>query len=161
MPSREELLEILQPGDVLLYRSKGIIPFLIRTKTWSDVNHTEIYVKNGLSAASRDGKGVNTYQLRTEGLLYILRYKGEFDFEAGFDWHRTVTGRPYDFWGLLAFFNWGSGGHPTKYICSEHTTEFLGAGKAFPFGEDYPPHKVSPGDYLKNNDFLMVRRYDG
>lgn len=34
----------LSPGDILCYYSPGIVAWWIRWKTWSDVNHVEMYV---------------------------------------------------------------------------------------------------------------------
>lgn len=36
----------LQPGDILCYNSPGVFAWWIRFKTWSDINHVELYLGN-------------------------------------------------------------------------------------------------------------------
>jgi hypothetical protein len=69
------LLRTLKPGDVLLYKPKGLFGWLIRVKTWHKIAHVECYVGDGLSVASRDGKGVGKYPLRSSELAVVCRPK--------------------------------------------------------------------------------------
>lgn len=137
-------LSILKPGDVLLYNGTGFISFMIRTKTWSDVSHCETYLGNGMSAASRDGIGVNTYPFRFDGLLYVLRPTVPIDFDRGLDWHQHVRGQAYDTFGLLrSFFSQGRGNIGRQW-CSEHTARMANRMGYYPFHDSYDNEKVSP-----------------
>ncbi len=49
----------LRPADLLLYRNTwSLVGFAIRVKTWSDVNHVEVYPAMGRwSPRARPGRG--------------------------------------------------------------------------------------------------------
>ncbi len=71
--TQPQIEALLQPGDCLLYRPKGVFGFFIRVKTWHHIAHCEMYVGKGKAAASREGKGVAIYPLRVSELAYVLR----------------------------------------------------------------------------------------
>lgn len=147
------------PGDVLLYKSKGFFPWAIRVKTWSDVNHTETYLGATESAASRDGRGVNTYPFRFDGLKYICRPQVPFNIEIGRIWHETTIGQEYDFKGLLVFYLAVASGDNNKMFCSEHTTRMANVMGIFPFGRYFDADCVAPG-YFKATDKYAVFQVD-
>jgi hypothetical protein len=147
------------PGDVLLYASTGFTGWAIKTKTGSSVTHTESYLGNGLSAASRNGLGVDTYTSRHEGLLYVLRPSCAFQIAPALAWHTSVTGQGYDWIGLVSFFLAGKIASKGRQFCSAHTTRFQRAGGCEPFHRDVDAHKVAPRDFLLSNDFTVVWRH--
>jgi hypothetical protein len=117
----------LVPGDVLLYYTNSVFGILISIKTWHPVSHVEVFIGNGLSVASRDGKGVNFYPLRTD-IKYVLRPIKQIDLATGMNWFDRVKGQKYDWLGLLRF-SWRSRYIPVdpdnRQFCSEFATRFL------------------------------------
>jgi len=134
---------ILQPGDHLLYRPKGISGWIITLKTWHKIAHCECYIGNNYSVASRNGRGVNTYITNTKNIAAVLRFKPEFNFKlnSALTWFlQSCRGQRYDWLGLLRF-TWGRdyvrGGKNNRQFCSEFLTRFDRAGGVDPFnGED-------------------------
>lgn len=150
----------LKPGDVLLYRSNGFVGWAIRTKSWSDVNHVETYLGDGLTAASRDFYGVNTYPIYEDTekrqLMYVLRPNVPFMFSEGLAWHKKVIGQKYDLLGLFSSFFSSKGGSSTKQFCSEHAARFAKMAGYYPFGPTYDSDKVSPGMFLASPSYEVV-----
>lgn len=151
-----DLVYLLRPGDVLLYRGTSVWSALIRIKTWSDVSHCELYVggARGQTWASRDGQGVGTYPLRRDRLVAVLRPLA-WDLERARVFHRSCLGQGYDWWGLMRFFTLGQ---PTldKQFCSEYVTRLLRAGGVEPFARDYDADRVSPGMFLVSSELDRV-----
>lgn len=147
---------LLQPGDCLLYRGSGVFSWIIRFKTWHPESHIEIYVGKGQSVASRDGKGVGKYPLRTKDIAYILRPKKSMNLMAGMLWFKTQEGQPYGWLDLLQF-----GGFEVDakgMICSTFGTLFYRACSFDPFnGED--AKKIAPFQFKLCPDFSMVRDF--
>ena len=96
----------LKPGDVLLYRSRSLVGWAIRFRTWSDVEHVEVYLGEGRSVASRNGIGVGKYPLRIDGLVRVFRPVENPDVIAGLLWFADVDGLPYAWTDLLRFYGW-------------------------------------------------------
>ena len=145
----------LHPGDVLLYNDHSIVDGLICFRTWSDVAHVEVYLGSGLSAASRNGIGVNVYPMRLLDLQYVRRPKDAFDINKAYTFARQMSGTPYGWLDLTEFY----GGLPRwltrllrlkneGLICSQFADLQLRAGQVVAFAEDYPAGKVSPRDFL-------------
>ncbi len=145
----------LAPGDCLLYSGGGFFSRLIRIKTWSPISHVEVYIGGGLSVASRDGKGVNTYPLRLDGLVTVLRPARYVDMPAALAWHQHQVGQKYDWWGLMRFFTIGKQSD-TKQFCSEFATRFYRAGGFEPFTAEIDADLVSPGQFLYSPLFVRV-----
>jgi hypothetical protein len=140
-----------RPGDVLLYETSGLTGWLLRTRLASNVTHTECYLGDGRSAASRDGIGVDTYPTRHDGLLVVLRPVVPFRIDLAAAWHETVIGQGYDWAGLFGTFTWaGMVASQGKQYCSAHTTRFQRAGHVEPFTLDTDAHKVTPPDFCKS-----------
>jgi hypothetical protein len=152
-------LDDLRPGDVLLYRGRGLFGFLIRLKTWSNVSHCEMYFGAGRSAASRDGLGVSTFPFRWTGLKYVLRPRHAVNMPAGRRWHHGVSGQKYDWLGLFIFFLAAKQGHLDKMFCSEHTARLANAMGYKPFGE-MDCDRISPGMFLASPAYDIVWRDD-
>lgn len=130
-------LEAIQPGDALLYGGDGLFSRLIRVKTWSRFAHVEIYDGAGYSWASRNGVGVDRYEVRHDGLLAVLRLRSHlapgvpmpFDLEAARTWAASVRGQSYDWIGLLSFAvaEW-QGRENQAQFCSEFGARWIRHG---------------------------------
>ncbi len=154
--TRSSLIEVLRPGDVLLYSGRGLYSWIIKIKTWSEISHCETYVGGGFSAASRDGKGVGTYPLRTSQLRYVLRPAGPLQLRSGLRWHASVVGQGYDWLGVIrAFISPRGRGNIGKQWCSEHTARMANKMGLRPFGS-YDAEKVSPRDFLTSPYYRVV-----
>lgn len=145
-----------RPGDVLLYESKGFTGWAIRTKTASNVTHTECYLGNGLSAASRNGIGVDTYPFRHDGLLMVLRPRKPFRIDLAVAWHLSVIGQGYDWLGLFSFTMAGFISSRGKQFCSAHTTRFQRSGGCEPFVVEVDAHKVAPRDFCFSSAYRVT-----
>lgn len=160
MSKARPLLTDLLPGDVLLYEPTDLFGRIIAIKTWcSDAVHTETYTGNGVSVASRNGLGVNTYAVRMKDLSYVLRPVGDFDLTAAMAWHHTVVGQKYDWSGLLVFYLAAKHGKKDRMWCSEHSTRFARQGGLMPFPETYDADRVAPADFLKSDSYDMFWRH--
>lgn len=148
--------KILLPGDLLLYRGSSIWSKLIMIKTWSPVSHCEVYLGDKRSYAARDGRGVDFYPLRTEGLTHILRPiilpKDDVDFEAGRKWAEGTRGQGYDWWGLLRFFTLGKQSQ-SRQFCSEACLRFYRNSNFHPFHESVDADLIAPGTFLNSLAF--------
>jgi hypothetical protein len=142
-------LEDIHPGDVLLYRGRGLFSFIIRLKTWSDVSHCETYMGSGRSAASRDGLGVDTYPFRWTGI--------HLNMPAGRRAHYGWIGQSYDWLGLLIFFLAAKQGHLDKMFCSEHTARLANAFGYKPFGT-MDCDRISPSMFLASPVYDIIWR---
>ena len=146
----------LRAGDCLLYRAKGFFGWAIAIKTWHSVSHCEGYVGLGKSVASRDGIGVNLYDWRSDGLIYVLRPNRPFDLkEALAQFNHKWKGQGYDWLGLLRFA-WRSPVSrfrcDNKQFCSELLTRWYRAGGIDAFnGED--ADAVVPSQFLQSLAF--------
>lgn len=145
----------VKPGDCLLYHSHSAFGWFIRSKTWSDVSHVEVYLGSGKSFASRDGQGVNIYDLKTKDLSYVLRPKEPLNFEKGHIWVTNVIGKKYDWWGLLRFFRL-SKCTDDKMYCSEAAARYYNACDFYPFYEKYVPCDVAPSTFLTSPKFDWI-----
>lgn len=120
-------MRILLPGDVLLYTGRGLYGRLIQIHTWHRIGHVEVAIGHGQSVASRDGIGVNQYDLRMKDLARVLRPKVPFDLPAAMRWfEQGAKGQPYGWGDLLQFV-----GIPVQapgIVCSPFATLFLRAG---------------------------------
>jgi hypothetical protein len=135
----------LLPGDVLLYDlPHDLADAVICVDTGSDVAHAELYWGNGLSIAAR-AQGVNAYDFRSVGLMYVRRPVAPFNRSLAEAWFNNgIRGLPYGWEGLLTFINVEL---PSKgLICSVTDALLLKAGQTPCFADDYPIHKISPRD---------------
>ena len=111
----------LQPGDILLYKGKGLFSWLIRVKTGGHYSHCEVYVKNHRVWASRNGIGVNEYNFSSECLKAVIRPNGQLNWTDATWWFEHVAkGQKYDWVGLLNFYiaKW-QGRENNRMFCSE------------------------------------------
>lgn len=133
--------DFLLPGDVLLYRPKGLFGWIILLKTWHRVGHVEVYVGSGESVASRDKVGVGRFPLRTNGLFKVCRPKEPFDLAAALEWFETVNGEPYGFLDLVRFVGIPVDG-PGR-VCSSFAVTFQRKGGVNGFNGE-PANNVAP-----------------
>lgn len=146
----------LHPGDVLLYAGKGLVPWLIKVKTWSRISHVEIYLGNATTWTSR-GDGTQFYPFTSDHLEVVMRPLPECqgDLTAGIAWAKQFIGRPYDTWGLLRFYRLGK--YTTdKMFCSEAVVSFTRAAGCELFNADLEPDAVSPGMFLSSPHLRTV-----
>lgn len=135
----------LRPGDIMLYRPKGVFGRLIQVKTWHRISHVEIYAGGLQSYASRDGVGVDIYPVRVTELAYVLRPTAALDLEKMRAFAVSMKGTPYGWLDLLDFagFNVDRKG----IVCSAYATELLRAGGWHVFPTD-KSNLVSPFQFL-------------
>jgi len=143
-----ELLQIVQPADALLYSGSGLIGWVIRIKTFSPVNHIEVYVADGQAVSAR-AQGSGLFEVATDDLYEIWRpmVKTPINLTAAMAWFmEKANGQRYDLWGLLRFFQLGK---PSldKQFCSELATRWYRAGGFQPFSEQIDADKVAPGTF--------------
>lgn len=134
MPLRQKSpVPDLRPGDFLFYHAKGwwdvASQLTMRRTAWGYAVHVEVYHRNGLSTASRNGIGVNLYPFRKEQLLSVRRSPISWDYDQAFSWFTHVArGQEYDWLGLLCFTYAVKQGSPHKMFCSEYATRFARHG---------------------------------
>lgn len=155
---------LLKPGDCLLYRGTSFWSILIQIKTWHPISHCECYVGDGYSVASRDGRGVDVYPLRENGLVAVLRIKPEYKFrlQSAIVWFlRAAKGQGYDWLGLLRF-TWKTdyikGDKNNKQFCSEFLTRFYRNGGVDPFNGD-DADAIAPFMFLDSPVFDIIWRH--
>lgn len=137
----------LRPGDVLLYKPSGIFGKLISLKTWHPIAHVELYLGNGLSSASRDGKGVNFYPWRDTELVAVMRPKAPFVFDAtrAKVFTSNWLGTPYGWLDLLNFV--GITKDTKGVVCSPWVTMVL-RDNGLPIFNADPPNLIAPFQFL-------------
>lgn len=149
-----------QPGDILLYSKSDIFGRLTAFRTFSPAVHVEMYEENGMSLASRNGEGVNSYPFRPEQLAAILRPKQAIDMAAVTKWFEEpfsrftntgVRGRPYGWLDLLRFY--GIKLFTFGWICSQFAAKACQAGGLDVFASDYYQGTIDPGDFLLSPAF--------
>lgn len=144
----------LKSGDCLIFSRKGIFDTLIKIKTWSKATHVEVFIGNGHTVASRNGKGVSIYDLDLSGLYCVLRPKWPFNLDkayAGFILNHQ--GKPYGWLSLLSFCLIDL--HDNGEFCSEFATNFYRDGGFEPFRSDIKAETVAPADFLYVNESVM------
>lgn len=123
---------------------------MIRFHTGYNISHVEVYLGNGESIASRDGKGVGIYPQRTSKLAYVLRSASPFSVEAARKWYREVGfNQPYGWADLLQFCGYNVNGK--GMVCSPCATYVLRAATPPP-----PIFGARPAETIKPGDFLLV-----
>lgn len=137
----------LQRGDILLYNGKSFFSWLIKLKTGAKYSHVEIYIGNGYSVASRDGKGVDIYRTRLSDMEAVLRPNEPFDYHSGMKWFwKDAFGQKYDWLGLLNFWfaKWqGRDNH--KMFCSEFVVRWFREAHYPLFPRSVDADGISPG----------------
>jgi cell wall-associated NlpC family hydrolase len=135
----------LRPGDVLLYKPTSRFGQMIVFHTGGPCSHAELYVGEGLSLASRDGKGTGCYELRTADLGWVLRPTTPFSVEGARAWFNQTGHQPYGWYDLLAFCGYPVNG--AGVVCSPYVVYLLRAG-GVPVFKTIPPERIAPNDLL-------------
>ena len=151
----------LRPGDVLLYDGKGFLAWAIKTKTWSDVSHAEIYLGNDVTATAKLSLGVNCYAFTKENLKYVYRPKCKFDLDSALDWFMKpeIQSQGYDTVGLLlSFYARLQGRANNKMFCSEVCTRVLRYGGIEPFSPEIDADAVAPSNFKYTPELRLVYR---
>ena len=148
-------LEAMLPGDCLVYRPTSLMGWIIAVKTWTRAAHVEGFLGRGWSVASRDGKGVNLYPVRLDGLCRVLRPKRPFDMPAAMRWfHSTAKGQKYDWLGLLCFTLAVRHGAKDRMFCSEFMTRWYRNGGFYPVAPWVDADHVAPAQLFQSPEFL-------
>lgn len=148
----------LLPGDVLLYNSKGLYGRIIAIKTWHKITHVECYLGLGLSAASRNGQGVNIYALREHDLVKIWRPLVPFDAAKAMCYAAGRKGEPYgwmDLWAFVGFAHDGKG-----VICSTFVAE-LQRNQGIDAFNGEPACQIAPFEWLLSSLGVIYEVKDG
>jgi hypothetical protein len=147
-------LDLIEPGDALLYGGRGPFSWLIRVRTFSMFTHVEIAIGNGRAISSRDGEGVGNFPLRVDGLAAILTPLLPVDVNGVIRWYAENRGKPYDWIQLLTFARGGRGqeekpSDADAYFCSEACREAYQPpyGMFEPFAPDVASKAVWPGAF--------------
>jgi hypothetical protein len=147
---------MLQPGDALLYRPTSPFGWGIAIKTYTWISHIEVYKGNGWTVASRDGKGVDEYELRDTDVARVLRPTVPCDMAAALRYFRTVQGEKYDFKAILCFLFLSRSGEGNRQICSEFAANFYRHGRLTAFSQHWPADRTAPADFVKSPAFTEI-----
>jgi len=150
----------IEPGDVLLYRGRGLFAWAIRVKTWQPVSHCELANSGASAFASRSG-GVQTYpiDLDPKRLYAVLRPAWALDMAAVRRFHSGCVGQRYDWLGVFRFFVLGKQSQ-AKQFCSEYVMRLLRVGGLEPFTPHTDADLVAPGQFLMSPNLTCVWRKD-
>jgi len=152
----------LKQGDCLLYFENSLVDWIIAVKTYTRIGHIEIYSGANLSVASRNGIGVNRYQLRLDGLMAVRRPKGMVDYQAAEKWFcDEARGQRYDFKGLLCFTLAVKKGSPHEMYCSEFALNWYRHAGFEPFNPQQNPDKTPPSLFWVSSEFDTVWQKEG
>lgn len=152
----------LLPGDVLLYGGGGPLYWAIRTKTWSDVGHVELYIGDDRTVTAKLRGGVDEYPFTTKNLRYVYRpLTATWDREQAFTrFDAEMRGQKYDWKGLLAsFYAVKQGRENNRAFCSEAVTRVLRWGGVEPFNPDFDADAVAPAQFKQTPMLRCVWRY--
>lgn len=137
-----------QTGDVLLYSTPDDLVDWIIERT-GPAAHVEIYEGEGKSLASRNGLGVARYDLRTNGIIAVLRPL-DFDMAKFSAWFEKVNGEGYDWVGLEGFVEAKVTQEPNHLFCSAFVaTGAKCIGKPF-FNKMWAGALITPSDMFKS-----------
>ena len=135
----------LQPGDILVFSRRTLYNLVIMLKTWSMATHTEVYIGDGRTIASRNGKGCANYPLDLDGIYRVLRPVIPFDLKSGIaDFNSKYNGKPYGWLALFSFCLIDL--HDNGLFCSELTTLFMRGCGLDLFNRTIEANIVAPAD---------------
>lgn len=147
----------LMPGDILLYRGWSLFDIIIMLHTGSYASHVECYWGQGMSLASRNGKGVSKYPFRLMGLYAVLRPKMRLDFDRGNAWFFSkANNKPYGFADLGRFVLLKIPGR--GMICSQFVALLFDNLGASLFAGHWERGAISPRDFMVTDHLDLVYR---
>ena len=150
----------LLPGDTLVYGVCDFAGCIICLKTWSPACHVEIYAGTHVNAetgeetpksfASRNGIGVDIYDLRLDQLIAVRRPANPIDIEKGALWfYEHARGQKYDWLGLLCFTLAVKRGSKDRMFCSEFWKRFYPRCGLDVMAPDWDADKTAPAQCLQ------------
>jgi len=155
-----------EKGDIILVKGNSIISKMISSFTKSEITHVACATGLDDMIIESDIGGVQ-YQLlndKYQNIDYLVyRYNGNNKIpDKAVDFMESKLNKGYDYLGLFGIAayllhikkknNWDN---KNKYWCSELVADgYLFAGADLPVNKD--TWKVSPGDFLKFEDFKKV-----
>jgi hypothetical protein len=155
-------IPLLETGDVLLYgrKPRDFFGLVTRIVTDSPAVHVEMYRGDGMSYASRNGIGVNSYPVRMEQLIAVLRPISltTLQLKALDHWFFLpykdnpkygVIGRPYGWLDLLEFAC-NTKFRTDGWICSEFVANAFFQMDYHPFSLSFDYGLIDPGDFFKS-----------
>lgn len=156
-------LDVIQPGDSIMYRPSSFAGLFIAIKTWSWTSHIEVYVGNSQSIGARED-GVAIWPLRNDKYAKtILRPKENFIIHDAMKWfYDQANGDVYDVQGLFGFFipdktpKDDTTVNYKKEFCSQLATMFYRHGGFNPFAPSYPARLISPAQFYQSPLFDAV-----
>lgn len=148
---------LLLPGDCLIYFTRDLFGWVTAIKTWSKTSHVEVYAGEGMSMASRNGKGVNLYPYRADGLVCVRRPLKPLDLESANHWFNAEARfQGYDWTGLLCFALAAKQGAEDRMFCSEFETRWYRHASLQPFDPDWDADRVPPSFFLVSPLFETI-----
>lgn len=156
---REYFLNLLQPGDMLVYSGHSLFSWLIKKKTYSDYTHIALYVGEGKQREFREFKGAQEVPLRIENLVMIRRPKGSWNKEKSQVFWDSIKTQGYDYVGLFfSFIAVMRGASSQKMWCSEYYARDhrISVDGEPLFSEVTDADRVAPGDCVKSSGTSLV-----
>lgn len=164
-------IEELKTGDILLYRSKGVLPWLIRLFTNSHVNHAAICVEiwGEMFVAESESKGfvLNKIGDSVRGSeIWVMRYIKPIDYKSFAVRIASMLGKHrYDFASLLFFQVWYSltgewvgknDKHASKRLYCSEAIAYIYSRELFEMLEWW---KYNPKMVWEEKNFMRFRLY--
>ena len=117
----------LHTGDLLYWKGKGFLPWLVRTWTRSPYAHVAVYLANGAGGAYYDaqpGKGVEALPFGDDPPQFAqVTHCGWSGLVH--DQVNALVGRPYSYWTGIATTLGIAGRGTSAFICSELAMQIL------------------------------------
>ncbi len=151
--------KILKPGMLLLYEASSLFGYAIAAFSGSRISHIEMFKGNGISYASRDGIGVDEYQLRLNNLALVLESVEPLDMDRVAKGFAGKRGHRYDNATILKHATFGLvGGKPMAEVCSEVQAYLVRVGGLERAFGDKQPDEVKPSDFVDAMNHGMFRK---
>ena len=143
------LLQVLQPGDMLVYSSQGLFGRAIKFKTSSEFTHVAVYIGDGRQREFKEGVGAQEVPLRPTNLVIVKRPYGTWDRRKSDQFWAEVKHQGYDYIGLFwSFYARKVGRNNDKMFCSEYYARdyAISVGAPLLFAEEVDADSVTPGN---------------
>lgn len=158
-PNMTEILEIVRPGDILVYSGKSIFSVIIRFKTYSRATHVARYIGDGQQREFKEFRDAQQVPLRVENLIAIYRPVGLWHrFRSDRFWNE-VKDQGYDYVGLVwSFFARKQGRKNNKMFCSEYVVrdDRIASDGPFLIADHIDADGVAPADIDRSPNKTLV-----